>query len=144
MTPMPVKPDYEEAVQIDTLARTVWGEARGEGRTGMEAVASVIMNRVARPGWWGKDVTSVCKSKDQFSCWNQDDVNLKKMLGVTGADAPFTVALDVATKAVRRQLPDPTDGADHYFNPNKVLPSWAQHMDYCRRIGNHEFYRSKR
>ena len=30
-----------------TLARTIWGEARGEGYSGMQSVANVIMNRYA-------------------------------------------------------------------------------------------------
>jgi len=30
---------------LDTMARTVWGEARGEGERGMEAIAWVIKNR---------------------------------------------------------------------------------------------------
>ena len=29
---------------MNVLARTLWGEARGEGRVGMEAVASVILS----------------------------------------------------------------------------------------------------
>ena len=46
---------------LDTLARTLWAEARGEGVAGMEAVAAVIMNRVNadlgnddKPDWWGE------------------------------------------------------------------------------------------
>ncbi len=30
---------------LDIVAKTVWGEARGEGRKGMQAVAEVILNR---------------------------------------------------------------------------------------------------
>lgn len=36
--------------QVDVVARTIWGEARGEGANGMQAVANVIMNRTARGG----------------------------------------------------------------------------------------------
>ena len=47
--------------ETDILARTIYGEARGESISGMEAVASVVLNRVAfakRRGrfWWGKFV----------------------------------------------------------------------------------------
>lgn len=34
--------------QIDIMARTAWGEARGEGQSGMQAVLNVIMNRVKK------------------------------------------------------------------------------------------------
>ena len=33
--------------ETDILARTIYGEARGESISGMEAVASVVLNRVA-------------------------------------------------------------------------------------------------
>ena len=42
--------------EIDLLARTIWGEARGDGYTGMKAVANVIMNRVQKGSWYGKTV----------------------------------------------------------------------------------------
>ena len=43
---------------IDVLARTIYGEARGESISGQGAIASVVLNRVAfskRRGryWWG-------------------------------------------------------------------------------------------
>ena len=38
--------EFYRTLETDTLARTLWGEARGEGHYGMEAVASVILNRV--------------------------------------------------------------------------------------------------
>ena len=34
------------SITIDVLARTIWGEARGEGTSGMSAVACVVINRV--------------------------------------------------------------------------------------------------
>ena len=37
---------------LDILARTLYGEARGEGTEGMEAVANVIMNRYRKPKWY--------------------------------------------------------------------------------------------
>ena len=65
---------------VDALARTVFGEARGECLSGQEAVASVILNRVAFSGrrggyWWGNTVYEVCHKPWQFSCWNQNDPN---------------------------------------------------------------------
>ena len=40
----------------DILARTLWGEARGEGLAGQIAVACTIRNRVEdgrAKSWWG-------------------------------------------------------------------------------------------
>lgn len=50
----------EADASVDVVARTIWGEARREGATGMQAVACVIANRVAAPGWWP---SSLCRGR---------------------------------------------------------------------------------
>ena len=37
---------------LDIMALTVWAEARGEPVDGQRAVAWVLRNRAAKPGWW--------------------------------------------------------------------------------------------
>ena len=37
---------------IEIMAKTIYGEARGEGEEGMEAVACVIMNRYNARKWF--------------------------------------------------------------------------------------------
>ena len=125
---------------IETLARTIWGEARGEGKEGMTAVASVIMNRVHRGGWFGKTVTSVCKMPWQFSCWNANDPNCQKVIEITTIDPQYAQALIIAEKAVARGLPDTTGGATHYHE-YKIKPKWAAEMKQTKQIGNHIFYK---
>jgi N-acetylmuramoyl-L-alanine amidase len=77
--------DITQMSDIDILARTIYGEARGEKIGGMEAVASVVINRVKRAEkkngryWWGNSVRDVCLKKWQFSCWNVNDPNRKKI-----------------------------------------------------------------
>ncbi len=123
----------------DLLARTIWGEARGETVRGMEAVAAVVMNRVARPGWWGRTVASVCTKAYQFSCWNEGDPNRPKLLAVTEADPVFAIAQRIARRAIAGTLNDPTGGATHY-HAAAILPRWAAHKTPCARIGRHLFY----
>ncbi len=126
---------------IDTLARTIWGEARNQSHEGMVAVANVVMNRVNNPRWWGKDVISVCKAPRQFSCWNKDDPNLPLLLRVTRSDERFVKCLEIAEKAVDGQLADVTKGADHYYNPAVVNPRWASPSKVTVTIGDHVFLR---
>lgn len=128
--------------EIDTMARTAWGEARGEGSTGMQAVLNVIMNRVKKGGWWGATPSEVCKKKSQFSCWNKDDPNYKKLLEVTDANANFRKALDLADLAYNGVLPDITGGATNYLalGSLKEAPSWVKGMTKTAQIGNHTFY----
>ena len=126
---------------IDILARTIWGEARGEPAGGMAAVASVIMNRVAHPRWWGTDVPSVCEKRWQFSCWNMDDPNRAKLLAVTPVDPQFRIALGIADEAINNRLPDSTHGADSYADLRVCNPDWATAAHETVKIGNQTFYR---
>ena len=63
----------EVTENIEYMAKTVWGEARGEDKEGRIAVASVILNRKNKQGWMGKTIIDVCLKKWQFSCWNEND-----------------------------------------------------------------------
>lgn len=128
--------------EVDVLARTIWGEARGEGAQGMQAVANVIMNRVAKTGWWwGTTVEEVCKKPYQFSCWNANDPNSSKCMSIGTGDKIFQQCINIATLAVNGRLADITNGADHYHAAS-VHPIWADKYELVRRIGNHLFYKS--
>lgn len=130
----------EVADERDVLARTLWGEARGEGRRGMQAVANVIMRRVQFPRWWGRDVISVCRAPWQFSVWNPDDRNLPLLLAVDKRDREFRVALEVAEQAIGGQLADITNQADHYHT-HAVQPLWSRGQTPVATLGNHRFFR---
>lgn len=124
----------------DVLARTVWGEARGEGRRGMAAVASVVMNRARNPRWWGRDVISVCRRPWQFSAWNPDDANRRLLLAVTESDPQFRTALELADLALKGELVDETSNADH-FHTHAARPLWSQGRRPVAIIGGHRFFR---
>lgn len=122
-------------------ARTAWGEARGEGSRGMQAVLNVIGNRAVHPGWWGRDVAGVCQAYAQFSCWDATDPNRAKLLTVTDADPQFREALVLAGCLIADHLPDLTGRADHYYDRRGATPYWAKGAFYRCTIGNHAFYR---
>lgn len=124
---------------VDILARTIWGEARGESRQGREAVASVVMNRVADRRY-PKTVAGVCQQRWQFSVWNDGDPNREKILAVTVRDARFKECLAIAERAVAGSLIDATGGATHYHTTG-VRPNWADDTKVSARIGSHIFYR---
>jgi hypothetical protein len=125
----------------DTLARTLYGEARGGGTSAMAHVANVVCNRAANPRWWGRDIESVCRTAWQFSCWNPTDPNRPKLLAVTAADPEFAAALDIAARAVAGTLPDETGGADSYFALTmKLLPAWTAGATHTLDDGWHSFW----
>lgn len=124
---------------IDTMARTMVGEARGEGLIGMQAVANVILNRVSKESWYGLTPTEVCRKPYQFSCWNKNDPN-KLIIEALGTDKSiFRDALDIAQKVLDGDLADITHGATHY-KVIGTIASWANGKTPCAVIGHHEFY----
>lgn len=137
------KPDSKREQEIDTLARTIWGEARGEGSAGMQAVGNVVMNRVRRGGWWGSDIPAVCRKPYQFSCWNKDDANYPLLGRIDEADLEFATALRLARRAVYGALPDITHGADHYHAAG-IYPVWSKGERPVAVIGRHIFYRLRK
>lgn len=128
--------------QIEYMARTMWGEARGEGTTGMRAVGHVIMNRVKAGIWYGATPKEVVLKKWQFSCWNKDDPNRAKLLAVTSADSNFALAQSLAKAIYADTMPDITNGATNYLALGSLskIPSWATKMQQVASIGNHTFY----
>ena len=126
--------------EIELLARTIWGEARGEGQQGMQAVANVIMNRVNKGGWYGATVEDVVKKPYQFSTWNSNDPNRAKAEAVTVNDVQYWTATKLAALAYNGQLADLTSGATHY-HARYAAPSWAKGQTPTAVIGNHVFYK---
>lgn len=134
---------------IDTLARTLYGEARGEykrpegGLAALIAVANVVLNRVQRGGWFGKTISDVCRKPFQFSCWNRGDPNFPLIAHVKeGDDDVFALCLHVAEKVAGEHWPDLTQGATYYHaSTMSDFPSWARGHRPVLRIGRHVFYR---
>lgn len=126
---------------IDVLARTIWGEARGEGRGGMEAVASVVMNRYRSEAWYtAPSVAGVAMKRLQFSAWNTSDPNYTAMINVDESDPAFELARKIAIEAISGALADQTGGATHYHANSITAPVWTQGATRTAQIGKHLFY----
>jgi len=138
--PSPLAPSAMGSAQL-TLARTLWGEARGEGVSGMEAVACVVLNRVRRQTYWGKNVADVCRKPYQFSCWNASDPNSATLMRLVPPSPELAGAMPIAARAIAGELADSTAGATHYHARRLVpVPRWARGHAPCAVIGNHLFY----
>ena len=136
--------DFHDELAIDVLARTMWGEARGEGSIGMQTVAQVIMNRVrvaqSHDGyWWGNNVVQVCQKPYQFSCWNKDDPNYRQVIAVDDKDLHFVTARRIARRVYYNTVDDITEGATHY-HARGITPYWAKNEKPVTVIGSHIFY----
>ena len=127
-------------------AMNVWSEARGEPWEGQCAVAWVVKNRAARHPRWPASTKEVIVQPWQFS-WTMDQNCLTRVLYLSGSPAvqTYRIALAAAFVVGEGVYPDPTGGADHYYAPKTVTPSWAgsPKMEVLVHIGNHLFLREK-
>ncbi|WP_431513714.1 cell wall hydrolase [Variovorax sp. DAIF25] len=140
------KPSPFDDAHAEILARTIWGEARGEKEPGMRAIAFVVRNRVQRRSYWGSDVARVCRYPSAFSCWNPGDPNLPLLQAVGANDPWFRSALTIATQMLADaragvSAQDPTNGGTHYHASSLVPPPWwTEGHAICAHIGKHVFY----
>lgn len=134
----------------DILARTLWGEARGESLAGQIAVAWTIRNRVemdlhndGKPDWWGEGYASVCQKPYQFSCWNRNDPNYVYLSGAKPIPfREFAQAQIAADQVLAGKVPDPTGGATHYYATTMPkAPDWAAKAKQTLKLGHHFFFK---
>lgn len=133
---------------LSALARTIYGEARGESTDGKIAVGHVILNRLyqakknqSRAKQFGTNVEEVCFKKWQFSCWNPNDPNSEIILNVTEANDMFKICIEIADKVLGGATSDLTIGATHYHVASMGFPkAWGEKKEPCAKIGNHWFY----
>jgi spore germination cell wall hydrolase CwlJ-like protein len=135
---------------IQILARTIYGEARGEythpegGLSALIAIGNVVMNRLSQQTWFGKSVIEVCQKPWQFSCWNNHDPNYPILMQDIICDPIYQVCYQVADKVISGTWPDLTGGCDHYHALTTNYPKWAQNLNPKIKIGRHRFYDLRR
>lgn len=131
--------------QYDIVARTIYGEARGEftkndgGLASLMAVGNVILNRT-KSYRFGKTPRDVCLKPYQFSCWNENDPNKGLIQNITTQNSLFSLCLDVSKNILEEKWPDLTKGSDHYHT-KAVYPYWSVKKRPLVMIGNHLFYK---
>lgn len=127
---------------VEILARTVYGEARGEFYPGKLAVAKVILNRVEDKRW-PDDIKSVCLQPYQFSCWLKSDPNHSKLMNATLDNPTMRECLMAAVTAICAPH-DPSKGANHYLTTElaqRKPPAWYDRDKITAVIGGHTFLR---
>jgi len=112
--------------EIELLARTVHGEARGESFEGQVAVAAVILNRLKSYDF-PNTVLEVVYQPRAFTAVDDGQINMH----------PDLSAYEAVGEALRGW--DPSDGALYYFNPDISTSRWIWSRTPIKRIGNHVF-----
>ena len=124
----------------DLAIRTIYGEAGGEPDTGKAGVAAVLKNRLAG-GQYGGDMQSVILAPKQFSLWNKGDPAGDSARKLSPDSPSYQKIGQIYDGVMSGQIPDPTGGATHYYNPNVASPGWGPKLAAQNdvRIGNHRF-----
>lgn len=137
---------------LDQVALTIYGEARGETLEGQRAVLYVILNRLMNPGWWSRQrgdgipddtLAAVCRERSNFTCWNPSDSQSARLRNPKTLELPEVQRI---RQWVARELLDPgidpTGGADHYCTTKAAkYTKWAKGRVPIKVIRNHSFYR---
>lgn len=133
--PGPAQGAYSPADR-DALTRMLATEAIGEGPQGMVAAGHVALNRL-KAGYGGaKSLVDVVNAPHQFT-------GMARANQVSPQD--YAAAQQVADGVLSGQVPDPTNGAQAFLNPELTqklygrIPAWAQGND-GHRIGHHVFF----
>lgn len=119
------------------LALTAWRENRSGGRTGMQSVMNVILNRAEKRG--------TCAYMEstrplQFSSITApNDPQLRNW--PTVLDPAWQVAQALAQTAADGELADITDGATNYYALTIPEPSWAAAMTRTVEIEGQVFFK---
>jgi spore germination cell wall hydrolase CwlJ-like protein len=118
------------------LAQAMYWEARGEGRQGMVAVASVVLNRAEDKRFPATVCGVVYQGGEtppcQFSWWCDGKTDHPTN------PTQWTETLSLANTILAVRPLDPTDGALFYHNTS-IQDPWRRPL--TARIGNHIFYR---
>lgn len=111
---------------LNLLARTIYGEARGEPYAGQVAVGAVILNRVRDSGF-PKTVAGVVYQSGAFDVVADGQIDL----------SPNSTAYQAARDAMNGW--DPTYGCLYYYNPKTATNKWIKTLPISVTIGNHVF-----
>lgn len=121
------------------LGLTVWREARGETELGRVAVAHSVLNRVARPSWWGRDLCEVLGKKWQYSSLAAPG-DPQLILWPRIEDHSWLECLTVAAQVLAGAVSNPVPGADSYHDVSIGTPATMATGRYCGQIGRLRFF----
>ncbi|BCJ85358.1 spore cortex-lytic enzyme [Effusibacillus dendaii] len=111
---------------LQLMAQTVYGEARGEPYIGQVAIAAVILNRLQHPQF-PHTIPGIIFQPGAFTAVSDGQI--------------WLTPNETARRAVRDALNgwDPSGGATYYFNPETATSKWIWSRPQIKKIGKHIF-----
>ena len=123
---------------------TIYCEASGQSQEARLGVAYSEINRW-KTGRFGKTIAEVVLRREQYSEWNGDVVdnkNLLRMADVADNDEVLLACGDMYDAALSGSIPDPTDGATHYYDTSIAPPTWTVGATKTVQIGTLIFWKN--
>ena len=125
----PASPNIPSIKEYNCLVRNIYYEAKGQPKSGKEAVGLVTMNRL-RDHRYPNTICKVVYQPGQFS-WTADNTISKKI-----NSKEWRLAMNAATAAY--------NSVNHFrathFHNDQVRPYWTKRAKIIAIIGNHTFY----
>jgi N-acetylmuramoyl-L-alanine amidase len=141
---------FGHLTDVQLMALTIYGEARGEKYEGKVAVGSVILERVEHRDWDGKTIHEVCLMPYQFSCFLPGDKNFKALKLIADdwdnkikQSQPLRECLNITGLLLSQSINRTPEIAKYHATQYKTIncnAPWAKKMKLVVTIGNHEFY----
>ena len=127
------------------IAQTILGEARGEGKQGMYAVACVIKQRMKLESF-PNTAKGVCLEASQFDFWTQrdsvtwDDTHRATVSRLMNHDIEMVRYAKMLAININKMDLNWSKHADHYCTIN-INNYWTQGQKPVLIIKNHKFYK---
>jgi len=126
--------------QVQLLANLLFAETKDPEDA--QAIANVVLNRLKRPERFGATLEDVIYAPYQFSGVGTNEWNKAVNQKFTDNEAKiYKNFLIIANKALRGQLEDNTNGADHYANLKLSKPAWAKIYPKTTQTKFHTYFK---
>ena len=129
----------------DTLAQTLLGEARGEGKAGLYAIACIVKRRMELKSYPNTAV-AVCLEPSQFDYWTQrkrvkwDDQNRANVRRLMKGNTELVRYAKMLAVNINRVDLNYTKNADHYCTLD-THNYWTKGRKPVAIIGQHKFFK---
>lgn len=150
-------PTGEQTTDKISAAQTAFGEARGEPWSAKLGVVFVILNRKkAHRSYFGFSIRGIVRQRNlidgiwryQFSVWNRNDPNYKKMHKPIEYESVDTwlESYMAAHLVLSGKVKDNTGGAMWYIDESIIdhPPVWVSRLEQSAQHGKLYFFREKK
>lgn len=134
--------DEVDEEEVECVKQALWHEARGEGIAGIEAVASVIVNRVNSKRY-PNSFCAVIHQPMQFS-YVHERIKQGKPLTIVPKESEKDI-LDkvnqIAHSVVKYEFKPVFDQSVMWYAHKRINNYWTKKKAVVAKVGNHVFYK---